>query len=477
LFNPFFLALDVMADDASTETQRQQKIFPGTQVTVTLMTFRLRLLIFFISIFGLSSGSFALASSTNSAAKTKAGGHVTENARAQKRMARLRHKRAAKRHLAATKSATAHTTAARSTTAKATRAKASATGATLKTISLHHRRTRHRWVEHFTGNSFSDDNTDGDIVEGEDPVVRQAAIDALGNMNGTVVAIDPTSGRILAMVNQKLALSEGAQPCSTIKVAVALAGLSEKVITREEAIALGGRSHMSLTQALAHSNNAYFEAVGRRLGFQKVSYYAHQFGLGELAGYGIEGEHAGVFPTHELDASLGGVGKMCSFGESISMTPLQLGALVSAVANGGTLYYLQHPTSVDQVINFEPRVKRQLDIGPLVPEIAEGMTGAVQYGTARRLRLNFSEEQILGKTGTCSKDGTRFGWFASYADTQYGHIVTVVFLQGGRPTFGPKAAEISGKFYRALYDHNFFAARATTASGTPAEKPAVGVQQ
>ena len=443
------------------------------------MKLRLRLFVFFVSIFGLSSGSFALASSTNSAAKAKATGHVTENARAQKRMARLRHKRASRRHVAA-RSAAARSTSSKTTAARATStrsAKASVNGATLKTVSLHRRHARHRWVEQFTGNSFSDDNTDGDIIEGEDPVVRQAAIDALGNMNGTVVAIDPTSGRILAMVNQKLALSEGAQPCSTIKVAVALAGLSEKVITREEAVALGGRSHMSLTQALAHSNNAYFEAVGRRLGFQKVSFYAHQFGLGELAGYGIEGEHAGVFPTHELDASLGGVGKMCSFGESISMTPLQLGALVSAVANGGTLYYLQHPTSVNQVINFEPRVKRQLDIGPLVPEIAEGMTGAVQYGTARRLRLNFSEEQILGKTGTCSKDGTRFGWFASYADTQYGHIVTVVFLQGGRPTFGPKAAEISGKFYRALYDHNFFAARATTASGTPAEKPAVGVQQ
>jgi penicillin-binding protein 2 len=465
-----------MTDDGFHGNTAAIKVFPGTQVTVTPMTFRLRVLVFFISIFALSSGSFGLASSTNSAIKTKAGGHVTENARAQKRMARLRHNRAAKRHLAATKSANARS-AARSTTARATRAKASASGATLKTVSLHRRRPRHRWVETFTASSFADDITDGDIVEGEDPIVRQAAIDALGNMNGTVVAIDPTSGRILAMVNQKLALSEGAQPCSTIKVAVALAGLSEKVITREEAIALGGRSHMSLTQALAHSNNAYFEAVGRRLGFPKVSFYAHQFGLGELAGYGIEGEHAGVFPTHELDASLGGVGKMCSFGESISMTPLQLGALVSAVANGGTLYYLQHPTSVNQVISFEPRVKRQLDIGPLVPEIAEGMTGAVQYGTARRLRLNFSEEQILGKTGTCSKDGTRFGWFASYADTQYGHIVTVVFLQGGRPTFGPKAAEISGKFYRALYDHNFFAARATTVSSTPAEKPAVGVQQ
>jgi penicillin-binding protein 2 len=433
------------------------------------MTFRLRLFVFFVSTLVLSSASFARSSSTTTTAKTKSSGHVTESARAQKRMARLRHQRAARKHLA-TKSASA-----RATTARATGTKVS--GATVKTASLHRRRPRHRWVERFTGNSYADDNTDGDIVEGEDPVVRQAAIDALGNMNGTVVAIDPTTGRILTMVNQKLALSEGAQPCSTIKVAVALAGLNEKVITREEAIALGARSHMTLTEALAHSNNAYFEAVGRRLGFPKVSYYAHQFGLGELAGYGIEGEHLGTFPAHELDASLGGVGKMCSFGESISMTPLQLGALVSAVANGGTLYYLQHPTAVDQVINFEPRVKRQLDIGPLVPEIAAGMTGAVQYGTARSLRLNFSEEQILGKTGTCSKDGTRFGWFASYADTQYGHIVTVVFLQGGRPTFGPKAAEISGKFYRALYDHNFFAQRATTARGTPAEKPAVGVQQ
>jgi len=43
------------------------------------------------------------------------------------------------------------------------------------------------------------------------------------------------------------------------------------------------------------------------------------------------------------------------------------------------------------------------------------MAGAVQYGTARRLGLNFNEEEILGKTGTCSHAGTRFGWFASYA--------------------------------------------------------------
>jgi len=336
------------------------------------------------------------------------------------------------------------------------------------------RRRAHRYVERFTASSYADDITEGDNFAGEDAVVRQAAIDALGNMNGTVVAIDPSTGRILAMVNQKLALSSGAQPCSTIKIAVALAGLSENLITRESELPLGRRSQMNLTQALAKSNNAYFEAVGRRLGFVKVSHYAHQFGLGELAGYDIEGEHLGVFPSKVLAERLGGVGKMCSFGESISMTPLQLGALVSAIANGGTLYYLQHPDSPVEVLEFQPRVKRELEIDTLIPEMADGMAGAVEYGTARSLRLNFSEEQILGKTGTCSKEGTRFGWFASYSNTKVGRIVTVVFLKGGRPTYGPKAAEITGKFYRELYDHDFFVIPAKAARGIV---EGVGVQQ
>ena len=147
---------------------------------------------------------------------------------------------------------------------------------------------------------------------------------------------------------------------------------------------------------------------------------------------------------------------MCSFGQGISITPLQLGALVSAIANGGTLYYLQHPTTAEEVAVFEPRVKRFLDIGPLIPEVSPGMAGAVQYGTAQSVRWNFSEEQVLGKTGTCSNNGTRFGWFASYANTSVGRIAVVVFLEGGRPTFGPKAAEIAGRMYRNLYDHSFF---------------------
>jgi cell division protein FtsI/penicillin-binding protein 2 len=318
---------------------------------------------------------------------------------------------------------------------------------------------RRHYYEHFYASSYSSDITDGDVITGEDPVVRQAAIDALGNMNGTVLAIEPTSGRVLAMVNQKLALSSGDQPCSTIKLSVALAALSEGIITKETQVRLGGRSHMNLTLALAHSNNAYFEALGRQLGFDKVAYYAHQYGLGELAGYHIRGEQAGIYPDAEISAKLGGVGKMCSFGEGISMTPLQLGSLVTAIANGGTMYYLQHPATAAEVANFQPIVKRHLDIGGIIPEISDGMAGAVSYGTARRLRVNFDEEEVLGKTGTCSHAGTRFGWFASYANTDSGRVVVVVFLQGGRPTFGPKAAEIAGRMYRNLYDHDFFLAK------------------
>jgi penicillin-binding protein 2 len=329
---------------------------------------------------------------------------------------------------------------------------------------------RRHYYERFHMSSFAEDITAGDIATGEDPIVRQAAIDALGNMNGTVVAIEPTSGRVLAMVNQKLALSSGAQPCSTIKLSVALAGLSEGLISKETEVALDGRSRMNLTTALAHSNNAYFEAVGRKLGFEKVAYYAHQYGLGELAGYDIAGEQLGSYPDEPIPTKLGGVGKMCSFGEGVSMTPLQLGAMVSAIANGGTLYYLQHPTSPEEVVGFQPRVKRQLDIAPVIPELSDGMAGAVQYGTARSLRLNFNEEEILGKTGTCSHAGTRFGWFASYANTSVGRVVVVVFLQGGRPTFGPKAAEIAGRIYRNMYDHNFFIAGPALPSDTAAVK-------
>ncbi len=372
---------------------------------------------------------------------------VKESAKAKARMAHLRHSRpVASTRVVATSSS--HHSSLHKASLRTTR--------------------RSRYSERFTADSFTNDNTVGDIAEGEDPVVRRAAINALGDMAGTAVAIDPSNGRILAMVNQKLALSSGAEPCSTIKVMVALAALEEHVVDKDTPVNLGGGYHVTMTEAMAKSVNLYFEVLGRTLGFERVKHYANQFGLGELAGYNIPGEHLGVYPDQELPQRMGGVGRMCSFGESISMTPLQLGALVAAIANGGTLYYLQHPLTTLDVANFQPKVKRKLDIAPIIPEISPGMAGAVRYGTARSLRTSFNAFPILGKTGTCSNNGTRYGWFASFSDSPVGRIVTVFFLTGGRATFGPKAAELTGHFYAQLWDKSYFATRTPPAATAPA---------
>src|ERR1035438_10085290 len=128
-------------------------------------------------------------------------------------------------------------------------------------------------------------STEGDRIDGDDLIVRRAAVDALGRMNGTVVVADPQTGRILTIVNQRLAFRDGFQPCSTVKVPVALAALSESVVERDTRIRLYGRTTMTMTEALARSSNQYFASLGQKLGFERMSYYARLFGLGEKAGF------------------------------------------------------------------------------------------------------------------------------------------------------------------------------------------------
>ncbi|MBS1826242.1 MAG: penicillin-binding protein [Acidobacteria bacterium] len=298
------------------------------------------------------------------------------------------------------------------------------------------------------------DSSDGDWTDGEDQQVRKAAVDALGPYNGTVAVVDPYTGRVLTLVNQKLALKSGFQPCSTIKVVAALAALSEGIIDRNT-VMRWGRKKLDLTTALAKSDNPYFASLGEKLGFDRVSYYARLFGLGERAGLGIEGEQPGILPEKIPDA---GLGMMTSFGSGISLTPLELAAMLSAIANGGTLYYLQHPRTPEEVATYIPRVKRHLDIQPWIPEVRPGMSGAVEFGTARRAGLNNSDP-ILGKTGTCTdqRTPTHLGWFGSFNDVGRNKLVVVVLLTGGKPVNGPVASGIAGAVYRNLSSQDYFA--------------------
>lgn len=305
------------------------------------------------------------------------------------------------------------------------------------------------------------DSTEGDFIDGEDLAVRRAAVDALGPLNGTVVVTQPETGRVLTIVNQKLALQSGYQPCSTVKVPVALAALSEGVIDRTTLIRVYGRTTFDMTTALAKSNNQYFASLGQRLGFDRVSYYARLFGLGEKAGLDIEGEQPGILPA---TVPKSGIGMMTSFGDGISLTPLEYAALIGAVANGGTLYYLQYPRTQQEAQTLTPRVKRRLDIDNIIPDIKPGMMGAVEFGTARR--IGATEDPIYGKTGTCTdaRTPTHLGWFGSFTEAGRNKLVVVVLLTGGNIVSGPAASGVAGEVYKNLGVESYFAQAHTSTS-------------
>ncbi|MEP7352450.1 MAG: penicillin-binding transpeptidase domain-containing protein, partial [Acidobacteriota bacterium] len=249
-----------------------------------------------------------------------------------------------------------------------------------------------------------------DVIEGDDAVARNAAVAALGHLNGTIVISDAETGRILTVVNQKKAYQSGYQPCSTIKIPVALAALSETLVDRLTQIRIYGNTKVAMTEALAKSSNPYFASLGEKLGFERVSYYARLYGLGEKASIGIPEEQPGILPA-KTPAS--GMGMMTSFGDGITITPLEMASLMGAVANGGTLYYLQYPKNRQEAVALQPKIKRKLDIGNLIDEIKPGMMGAVEYGTARRIGVKDDDQPIYGKTGTCTdtRTPTHLGWF------------------------------------------------------------------
>ena len=295
---------------------------------------------------------------------------------------------------------------------------------------------------------------EGDDPSRDDPVVRVAAVNALGNMMGSVVVVDPTNGRVLSVVNQELAFGGGYQPCSAFKPAVALAALGEGIIENDRTrLELGKKWYLDLHKALAISNNLYFEKLGRLLGIDKLEQYAHQFGFGEQAGWDIEPEPVGAFPNTPPPAKAGGVGKVASFGEGISMTMFQLASFVSALSNGGTLYYLQYPEGGDDQ-EFLPRVKRDLTIGAALDVVQSGMEEAVMTGTARRAKQ--PDLRLVGKTGTCSQNGARLGWFSGY-NREPGGVAIVVLLRTGESLGGgPRASQVAGEIFRDLGEANYY---------------------
>lgn len=286
-----------------------------------------------------------------------------------------------------------------------------------------------------------------DDTTGEDLQVRQVAVTALGSHAGTVVVMNPQTGQVYTIVNQEWGVRRGWKPCSTVKLVTGLAGLSEGVIGATETVPTSSGSHfrLDLTDSLAYSNNTYFQMVGGRIGFDRMMTYARQLGLGQRTGINHANESTGRLP---LIMTNNATYRMSSHGDEIEVTPVQLGVLVSAIANGGNVLTPHLPRSPQETVRFRTEVRRRLTISPdILRRVVPGMIGAVNYGTARGAQD--ATQTIAGKTGTCIGQGSWLGLFASYAPVHNPQLAVVVVTRGSGER-GRIAASIAGRVFRAL---------------------------
>lgn len=286
-----------------------------------------------------------------------------------------------------------------------------------------------------------------DFTEGEDAEVRRVALAALAGHEGSVVVMNPQTGQVYAVVNQEWALRRGWTPASTMKLVTSIAGLSENVFDPEEKVRVPSKAErLDLTDALAISDNGYFKLLAARVGAERMVDYARRLGLGAQTGINYEAESAGRLPSPRSVASVARLG----FGEGVEVTPVQLAALVSAIANGGRLLVPRVAGTQQEAATFTPQPFRRLDVSSdALARVAAGMRAAVERGTASGIKD--ASLKVAGKTGTFDgrDKSSSMGLFASYAPSNDPRLVVVVLTRGEGES-GPAAARIAGSIYEAL---------------------------
>ncbi len=298
-------------------------------------------------------------------------------------------------------------------------------------------------------------NIESDETTGEDPIVRQAAIEALSGKAGTVVVMDATNGRVYTIVNQKMALASPVKPCSTVKPIVSLAALQENVFDPNIEVSFRGGS-MTLTDAVARSNNPFFQELGRRLGYDKVVRYAQNYGFGQTTGVNLPGEDSGFVPEEFTTL-------MSSHGDGFGVTAMQLSTFTAAIANGGNLYVPRLPKTAQDAANFKPQLRRKIEMTPESRlRMLAGMAGTVNYGTGKAAFDPVG--QVAGKTGTCT-DRDKLGLFTSFNSVDNPKLVVTV-ITTGRGEAGKKAADIAGRVYRSISYRFLRDAGTSTAAAT-----------
>ncbi|PYS81281.1 MAG: penicillin-binding protein [Acidobacteria bacterium] len=290
-------------------------------------------------------------------------------------------------------------------------------------------------------------NVQKDETQGEDPDIRRVALQALGDHAGTVVVMNPKTGQVYTVVNQDWALRRGFKPCSTTKLVTGLAGLTEHVIDPVQTVNIGTASYrLDLTDALAFSDNGYFQRVGGQVGFDRMMQYARKLGLGQQTGINFPAESPGRLPVFKEGYA---VNHMSSHGDDIEVTAIQLATLTSAIANGGHLLVPHLPRTPEENLRFQRVVKRDIEIPQeSVQRMIPGMIGSVAYGSGKR--ANNPLETIAGKTGTCTGQGSKLGLFTSFAPVHDPQLAITVITRGSTSAGYRDASTIAGQVYRGL---------------------------
>ncbi len=301
-----------------------------------------------------------------------------------------------------------------------------------------HNRAVDRFFREETAEYIALDTQTGDV-----PEIRQAVLKALGERAGTVLVMDPNTGRILSIVNQEWAVRTNFSPASTIKLVTGLAGLATGAIQPDVKVDLPTENrHCDFREAMAVSSTAYFQKAGEKVGQSRFLEMVAQFGLGEPTGINLAGEIPGKIIT---DPKAAAPRNFFGAAEGMELTPLQMGSLVSTIANGGTVYTPQFAASP---ASFKPVVRRQANLPARELELLKSaMVDVVEVGTASGIRN--PKLSIAGKTGTAVKDGLWTGWFVSYAPAVHPKYAIVVVLQGA-DTRGSQAAEVAGQIFSQL---------------------------
>jgi len=288
--------------------------------------------------------------------------------------------------------------------------------------------------------------------------VQKTAEEAYQDKSGALIAMDPKTGRILAMVSKPSfdpdlfarnissedwkSLMEnphhplqnkgiqGQYPAGSVfKIITAIAGLESGMITPQTQFTCtgafpygnrnfrcwkeGGHGTISLHRALVESCDIYFYQVGLKVGVDLIAHYANEFGLGRETGISLPHEKPGTVPSSSWKKKRFGVpwysGETLSFAVGqgyLNTTPLQLLMLISGIANGGKLYRPQVVEKVEDIYGNKLKEYPPVELGKVnVSEktlqiVQEALRGAVNepHGTGWTCALK--EVKVAGKTGT-----------------------------------------------------------------------------